>query len=66
MWNVLISYIILLHTSLFQMQLILSVISLKDYDKILKRRTEKDKSISDEAFLQKEGITEIAREKDQN
>lgn len=48
------------------MQLILSVISLKDYDKILKRRTEKDKSISDEAFLQKEGITEIAREKDQN
>ena len=36
---------------LFQMQIILSVIQLRDYNKILKRRGEQDKSIFDEAFL---------------
>lgn len=51
MWNLLISYVIQLHTFLFQMQIILSGIQLRDYNKILKRRGEQDKSIFDEAFL---------------
>ena len=51
MQNLLISYVIQLHTFLFQMQIILSVIQLRDYNKILKRRGEQDKSIFDEAFL---------------